>query len=363
MANERVAPGSPADRGASLPWSDDGRFARQERFAGIGPGGQRRLAQSRVLVVGCGALGGSVAQTLVRAGVGTLVLADRDVVEASNLPRQVLFDERDARERRPKVVAAAEALARIGGPTRLETHAVHVDVPVLLELSVGADLILDGTDNLPTRYRINDLAVAHRIPWIYAGVVGGAGLVMPIVPGRGACLRCLFPDPAPPGSLETCDSAGVVLPAVAGVAALESALALRWLSADAAERERFPLRLTQLDLWNGDFHSIAVEPDPACPACSAGRFEFLDGAELDEPLVLCGRNAVQLPPPDARPDLEALARRLERSGADGLVRSGPMLRLRAEGCVLTVFPDGRAIVEGTEDPTRARTLFDRYLGS
>jgi molybdopterin/thiamine biosynthesis adenylyltransferase len=292
-----------------------------------------------------------------------LRLVDRDVVEPSNLPRQVLFDESDARERRPKVEAAARSLARIGGPTRVVPHARHVGAEELGELGSDVDLILDGTDNLPTRYRINDHAVSRGIPWIYAGVVGATGLVLPVFPGRGPCLRCLFPDPAPPGSLETCDSAGVILPAVAAVAAIEAAAALRYLAADAQERGRSAARLTQLDLWRGEFQTIEVERRADCPCCGAGEFPFLAEAELDRAVVLCGRNTVQLPAPPSRPDLAALEARLRRSSAEGVERSGPLLRFRAEGHSLTVFPDGRALVEGTEDPARALALHDRFLGS
>ena len=355
---------TPADEHPSdSSWSDDGRFDRQERFVGVGPEGQARLRQRDVLIVGCGALGGSLAQTLARAGVGRLRLADRDVVEVTNLPRQVLFDAEDAARARPKVEAAANALARIGGPTRVETHAVHVDATNLAELAHGVDLILDGTDNLTTRYRINDHAVRNGVPWIYAGVVGGSGLVLPVIPGRSACLRCLFPDPAPPGSLETCDSAGVVLPAVAGVAALEASLALRWLAGESGIDSDLPLALHQLDFWNGSFSSIAVDPDPDCPACARGEYDFLDAAEVDAPLVLCGRNAVQLPPPPSRPDVERLVARLEQAGVRDLRRTPLLLRFEVDEFAVTVFNDGRAIVEGTEEPARALTVYDRFLGS
>jgi len=178
------------------------RFDRQERFAPLGPAGQARLERARVLVVGAGALGGVLAQNLVRAGVGTLVLADRDVVELTNLPRQVLFEDRHAAEATPKALAARETLARIGGPTVVEAHAVHVEASNLEQLAADADLILDGTDNLTTRYLINDFAVRSGVPWIYGGVVSSGGLVLAVRPGKSACLRCIFPDPPPPGTVE-----------------------------------------------------------------------------------------------------------------------------------------------------------------
>ncbi|MEO0650472.1 MAG: ThiF family adenylyltransferase, partial [Planctomycetota bacterium] len=276
--------------------------------------------------------------------------------------RQVLFDDRDAREGRPKVTATADAIARIGGPTRVECHPIQVDARTLSEVAPGVDLILDGTDNLATRYLLNDFALVHRIPWIYAGVVGGSGLVLPVLPHEGPCLRCIFPDPAPPGSLETCDSAGVILPAVSGVAALQASLALRLLAAPSPAEAELPIRLTQLDLWRGEFTTIRVARDPDCPACGRGEHPFLEQGEVNEPVVLCGRNAVQLPPSPARPDLERLAARLRSS--DRQVETSPlMLRFRVDDLSLTVFPDGRAIVEGTEEPSRALAAYDRFLGS
>ena len=204
----------------SRPIPDEARFARQLRFSGLGAAGQERLAAARVALVGCGALGGVLAQCMHRAGVGQLVLIDRDVVEASNLPRQVLFDESHAQLGTPKVEAAAESLARAGGPTELVLHACHLDAGNADELLGGAQLVLDGSDNMATRYLLNDWCVRSGLPWVYAGVVGAAGCVLPVLPGRGACLRCLWPEEPPTGSLPTCDSAGVVLPGVAAVASM-----------------------------------------------------------------------------------------------------------------------------------------------
>ncbi len=336
----------------------DARFDRQTRFAPLGPEGQTRLESARVLLVGAGALGGSLAQSLTRAGVGTLVLCDRDIVELSNLPRQVLFSEAHAAGGVPKVEAAQETLSQIGGPTRIEAHAVHVDSTNLPELSAGADLILDGTDNLATRYLINDLAVETDTPWIYGGVVGGAGLTLAVRPGRGACLRCVFPDPPPPGTLPTCDTAGVIVPAVAAVAALQAGMALRLL-AEGPESELEPA-LIEVDVWSGFVRRIEAPADPECPCCARGERSFLLAHDRS-PVVLCGRNTVQLPAPAKLPDLEALERALSGS-VDRVQRVGSMLRFEAEAHVVTLFPDGRALVEGTNEPDRARALFDRYLG-
>jgi adenylyltransferase/sulfurtransferase len=336
----------------------DPRFDRQERFAALGSEGQARVQEARVLLVGCGALGGVLAQHLHRAGVGTLVLVDRDVVELSNLPRQVLFDERHAEEGTPKVLASAETLARAGGPTRLETHATHLDADNLPELAEGCDLLLDGTDNLGTRYLLNDYAVRHTVPWIYGGVVGGAGLVLPILPGRGPCLRCVFRDPPPAGTLATCDTAGVISPAVGLIASMQAGLALRLLSG-AADPEP---ALLELDAWNGEVRRIRTQADPECPACGQGRFPWLDEPKTQRAVSLCGRNTVQVRGQGDALDLDNLTKQLEGVARD-IRRAGPILRFCVEDHQLTLFPDGRALVEGTEDTDRALALVDRYVGT
>jgi len=338
-----------------------GRFDRQERFQPLGPSGQKRLEEAHVLLVGVGALGGVLAQNLVRAGVGRLTIADRDVVELTNLPRQVLFEDRHAAKAVPKALAAAETLGRIGGPTRIEAHAAHVEASNLGELARDAALILDGTDNLTTRYLINDYCVREGLPWIYGGVVSSGGLVLPILPGKSACLRCVFPDPPPPGSLPTCDSAGVILPAVGAIASLQAGAALRILG-QAPDAPAFVPKLMQLDVWSGAMMTLEAPRRPDCPACGLGQYDFLEAPAAREPVVLCGRNAVQIASTGPRPDLAAIAER-SRKIADEVQELGVMLRIKVEGSVLTLFPDGRALIEGTDEVDRARALYDRYLGT
>jgi adenylyltransferase/sulfurtransferase len=295
------------------------RFERQARFAPLGSQGQSRLEASSALIVGCGALGGSLALTLVRSGVGRVKLVDRDVIEESNLPRQVLFEPEDIA--RPKATVAKERLARVGGPTRIESSARHLDAELLRELADDVDLVLDGTDNLATRYLLNDYCVERGLPWIYGGVVGSSGLVLPVLPGSGACLRCLFPEPPPPGALPTCDTAGVLLSAVSAIAAFQSGAALRWLSGDGEARARF--------------------------------------------VPLCGRNTVQVRArrlQRERVDLAELAARLHRASVAAVLRDG-ILRLQLGTISVSVFPDGRALFEGTSDLDTARALYDRWLGS
>lgn len=345
----------------SSPDARPGRFARQTRFAPLGPDGQARLESSRVLLVGCGALGGVLAQSLVRAGVGQLVLTDRDTVELSNLPRQVLFEDRHARAGTPKVEAALESLARIGGPTRVEAHAVHVDAHNLPELARGVDLVLDGTDNLATRYVVNDLCVREGLPWIYGGVVGSGGLVMAVRPGEGPCLRCLFPEPPPASSLPTCETDGVVLPAVGAVASIQAGLALRLLAAPDRPRP-FQASLIEVDVWDGSARSLVARRSEGCPCCGERRFPFLE-REGPRTVRMCGRGAVQvIGRSDVPPDLAALGRQL-RGIASEVREAGSLLRFVVDETRVTVFADGRALVEGTEDEGRALALYDRYVGA
>jgi len=334
------------------------RFARQVRFAPLGRRGQERLEASSALVVGCGALGGAIAQSLVRSGVGRLVIVDRDVVEESNLPRQVLFEERHARDAALKAEAAREVLARIGGPTRVEAHAAHLDAENLPQLAQGVDVIVDGTDNLETRYLLNDWSVESGTPWIYGGVVGSGGIVMPVLPGRGPCLRCVFPEPPPPGLLPTCETAGVLQPAVAFVAALQSGLALRILAGDGALEPR----LVELDAWDGRAREITLERDPSCPCCGARDFQYLRAARTQRAVRLCGRGTVQVRAARSKPDLDQVERTL-LGLAEDVRRQGAILRFAIPPERFTLFADGRALIEGTEDEDRALALYDRYVGA
>ncbi len=334
------------------------RFDRQIRFAPLGREGQGNLVSARVLVVGCGALGGILAQTLFRAGVGELVLVDRDVVELSNLPRQVLFDERHVREGTPKARAARETLERSGGPTRVRAHVLHLDARNLELVAEDVDLILDGTDNLETRYLLNDFCVEQGLPWVYAGVVGSAGLVLPVLPGRSACLACLFPEPPPPGVLPTCDSAGVLLPAVGAVASFAAGLGLRLV---ARPRLDFEPALLELDTWNGEVRRLQAPRDPDCRVCARREFVYLHRAG-GEAIALCGRNTVQIPARGPRRMLSTVARLLP-AGASEVQIHAELLRFAFEGCRVSVFPDGRALVEGTGDVARASTLYERSVGA
>jgi len=335
--------------------SERERYSRQIIFPGLGPEGQQRLLDSTVAVIGCGALGAFHAGALARAGVGRLLLIDRDFVELSNLQRQWLYEESDARDAMPKAVAAARAVARINSAVRADPLVADLTPGNIADLLDGSSLLLDGTDNFETRYLINDFAVDRTLPWVYGGAVGSYGLAMPVVPGRTACFECVYPEP-PSGPQPTCETAGVLNTITALVASWQVSLALRILCGHPVEGA-----ITTFDAWSGSVRQISMPPpDPACPACALHSCRHLNGAGR-APISLCGRNAVQIHDRSRPLDLEDLGRRLAPLGH---VRSnGFALRFFAPPYEMTVFPDGRAIIKGTQDPGLARSLYSRYIGN
>jgi adenylyltransferase/sulfurtransferase len=337
------------------------RYHRQTLLSRIGEDGQRRLQSARVLLVGCGALGTVIADQLVRGGVGMLRLCDRDLVELTNLQRQMLFDEADAAAGTPKAVAAATRMARINSSIVIEPHVVDVHSGNIEPLMDGVDLVLDGTDNVETRYLINDAAVKHGIPWIYGGCVGTSGRVATIIPIKGACLRCLFPQPPGPGELPTCDTAGVLAAAASVVASLQVAAAYKVLLGDPSAAE-----MISIDLWPVRVHAVSIADARRldCPTCGERKFEFLDARAGAAAAALCGRNTVQIRPSNAvgAIDFDVITPRLASAGAvertPFFVRCSP----RESKLTLTLFPDGRAMVHGTSDPAAARSLYARLVG-
>ena len=340
------------------------RYHRQTLLPHFGHAAQEQLASSRVLLVGCGALGTVIAEYLVRAGVGTLRIVDRDIVELTNLQRQTLFDESDATDGVPKAIAASLRLRQINSSVNVEAHVADFHPGNAEEFVDGVSLILDGTDNVGTRYLINDLAVKHGIPWVYGACVGTEGRVMTIRPGITACLRCVFPEPPGVGELPSCDTAGVLGPVAGVIASLQSVAALKIVSGnDEAVGEQ----MTVVDAWNNRIRNIdttgARRPD--CPVCGQRRFDVLDGPASRGAVSLCGRNAVQVRPSGKLLiDLGALGSKLEPFGV--VTQTPYLLRvdLREDAAVqLTVFPDGRLIVAGTTDEKRARSLYARFIGA
>lgn len=344
------------------PADDLARYARQMRYAPLGEEGQQRLAASTALICGCGALGSVVAETLVRAGVGRVRIVDRDFLELNNLQRQVLFDEQDVAAHLPKAVAAAEKLRRINSQVTVEAVVADVDAGNVMELAQGAGILLDGTDNFETRFLLNDVAVQQGIPWVYGGCLGAEGQTMTILPGRTACLRCLLPEPPPPGAMPTCDTAGILAPIVNVIASIEACEAIKILSGNEQAVSR---ALTVVDLWTNRTRHVDVSKlrdQVDCPACRQANFAWLAGQRTAHAAVLCGRNAVQLsPPPGVRLALVELAEKL--AGAGRVSRNAYLLRLGIDGFELTVFLDGRAIISGTSDPAVARSLYAKYVGT
>ncbi len=358
------------------------RYHRQILLPGFGEAGQRALAGSTAVLLGCGALGSVAADLLARAGVGRLVIADRDFVELTNLQRQVLFDENDATAGMPKAEAARRRLARVNSSIDVTAIVDDINPDTINGIASEADILVDGLDNFEARYLANDYAVKHGIPYVYGAAVGTTGMAFPVLPhtpdgdapwetdpeGSYAtpCLRCLFEEPPPPGTSPTCDTIGVLNAVVALVASAEVAEALKILTGNYANVSR---RLLNVDAWQNELHRLGVEQarDSAdCPACRQRSFEFLEGGAGSTTDTLCGRNAVQLRhrKKSEALDFEALARRLEVYGDVSISE----FLLRADildgdkRYELSLFPDGRAIVKGTDSPSEARAAYARYVG-
>ena len=338
------------------------RYSRQIRFPQLGEAGQQKLLKSRVTLCGCGALGTVLANHLARAGVGMIRIIDRDFIETHNLQRQILFDEDDVASNLPKAEAAARKIRAINSTIAVEPVVTDLDHTNILNLVEDADLILDGTDNFETRYLINDAAVKLDKPWIYGGVIGSEGQTMTIVPGKTPCLRCLIETAPPPGMTPTCETAGVLGPAVAVIASFEAIEAIKIL---AGKHDALNTHLIMVDVWDWTFRQLKVAGlvgKVDCPCCVRRHFEWLEGGMGSHTTTLCGRNAVQVAVRRGEPlDFGELAGRL--NGIGDVRHNAYMLRFAADGYEFTVFPDGRAIIKGTNDVTKARTLYAQYVGS
>jgi molybdopterin/thiamine biosynthesis adenylyltransferase len=333
------------------------RYSRQVLFSGVGPEGQARLESAHVAVVGVGATGAAAAGLLARAGVGTLTLIDRDFVEESNLQRQVLFDEADARDSRPKADAARRKIAAFNSEIEIHAHVADLVPGNIHELLQGAGIVLDATDNFETRYLLNDYAVEQSKPWIYAAAVGSYAATMNIVPGETACLACIFPQP-PGGVVETCDTAGILNTAVNLVASIQVTEALKWI---VGARDKIRRSLLSCDVWTSEWTEIsAAAPRPDCAVCGQHDFAHLRG-EGRPHITLCGRNSVQIHERSRPIDLAAMEERLRPHGS--VLRNDMLLRFQRGDHTLTLFADGRAIIHGTTDIAVARTLYARFVGS
>ena len=335
------------------------KYSRQILFAGIGEQGQERLLASSAVLVGCGAIGAAAANLLVRAGVGRVRIVDRDFVEPSNLQRQVLFDEADAREALPKAVAAERKLRSINASVAVEGVVADINPHNAEELFADFDLILDGTDNFETRFLVNDFAVKSGKPWIYAAAVASYGLTMAIRPGVTACLACMLSTERNPQGLdETCDTVGVLGPIVNLIASLEVAEAVKLLAGREAALHG---RLISCDVWSGRFQSVRVTRNSDCPVCVRREFAHLSG-DAQPHITMCGRDSVQIHERGRALDLGVLRARLAPT-VDDVRHNEFLLRFRVAPYEMTVFADGRAILKGTKDPAIARSLYARYIGA
>jgi molybdopterin-synthase adenylyltransferase len=335
------------------------RYSRQILFAGIGRTGQDRLASASAVIVGCGAIGAATASLLARAGVGRLRILDRDFVEPSNLQRQSLFDETDARDSLPKAVAARQKLRAVNSAISVEGIVADLTPQNAEELLSGFDLLLDGTDNFETRFLINDFAVKTNRPWIYAAAVGSYGVTTTVRPGVSACLACLLENEgSSSGVEETCDTVGVLGPVVQLISSLESSEALKLL---AGKEDALHGRLISSDVWSGRFQSVEISRNLKCRACARHEFSYLEG-EAQPHVTMCGRDSVQIHERSRSLDLAALGARLA-SAVESVRHNEFLLRFRVPPYEMTVFADGRAIVKGSQDPAVARSLYARFIGA
>ncbi len=342
---------------SSKPFSVAERYSRQVLFAGIGAEGQRRLATAHVAIAGCGATGAAAATLLARAGVGTLTLIDRDFVEESNLQRQMLFNEDDAVAALPKAEAGRRQIALFNSSIRVNARVADLVPGNIHELLRGADLVLDGTDNFETRYLINDYSVEQNVPWVYAAALGSYAATMNVLPGETGCLACIFPA-RPAGAVETCDTAGILGSAVTFAASIQASEAIKFL---VGAKDRMRKSLLALDVWSNEHSEVSNAVRRAgCESCDKRNFLYLEGAGHPH-ITLCGRNSVQIHEHHRPVDFAAMHKSLE---AYGKVRHNDMLlRFERGEHVITIFPDGRTLIQGTTNISLARSLYTRFVGS
>jgi len=336
------------------------RYSRQILFPGIGKAGQEKLLSSSVAIIGCGALGASHAEMLARAGVGRLKIVDRDFVEFTNLQRQTLFKEADAIERLPKAIAAQIRIGEINSEIKVEAVVADVNRSNVESIIADEDVVLDGTDNFQIRYLLNDACVKLGKTWIYGAAVSSYGTTMTIIPGKTPCLRCIFEEMPDAGSSPTCDTAGVIMPIIATISAVQVSEALKILVGD---RDALHGSLMQFDVWQNDWRKIKLsEPNPDCRTCGLREFDFLDSESPEFSAVLCGRDAVQISPPSST-SFDLIGFRAKISHLLDVKQNDYLVRFRIDENEITVFRDGRAIIKGTDDISAARSLYARYVGA
>lgn len=333
------------------------RYSRQILFHGIGSEGQQKIANSKVLVVGMGALGTVIANSLCRAGVGYLRLVDRDYVELSNLQRQTIYDEQDVENNLPKAAAAVRHLQKVNSEIVLEPVVSDVNSGNIEYLIDGMDLILDGTDNFETRFLINDACIKHNIPWIYGGAIGSTGMSMNIIPGKTACFRCLVSEPRTPSSSPTCSSMGVLGMLTGIIGCLESAEALKILIGSS----KICTNLCVVDIWENTINYINIPKSPECPTCGQGCYDFLNSMKGSYTSSLCGRDSIQvIPSKMGNMDFPALSNKLSPLGS--VKYNQYILNFAVNNIEITLFKDGRAIIKNVKDEGAAKSVYSEYIG-
>lgn len=333
------------------------RYSRQIIFPRIGLEGQKHLSASSVIILGAGALGTVTANNLTRAGIGRIKIVDRDLVELNNLQRQILYDEADVRKRLPKAIAAVEKLKKINSSIKLEAEVLDIQPHNIERLIDGFDLVLDALDNMETRFLVNDACVKKNIPWIYAAVLGSFGMTMNIMPGKTACLTCMIKELPAPGTMPTCDTAGIVNTIPSIIASIQNTEAIKMLIGSG----EISTQLTYIDIWDQSYNRVIQERKPNCPTCGKKKFEFLKGEKVSHTLTLCGRHAVQISPAtETQLSLSNLKQKLEPLG--DVFDNGYLLSFKVTDYELVIFPTGRVIVKGTSDEATARSLYAKYIG-
>lgn len=334
------------------------RYEKQILFESIGETGQEKLLNSKVVIIGCGALGTVISNNLARSGVGYIRIIDRDYIEVSNLQRQILFDEYDIKNNIPKAIAAKNKLAKINSSIKIEAIIEDVNSKNIVDFCEGFDLILDATDNMETRYLINDTSVKLDIPWIYGGLIGSSGMVHTILPNKTPCLRCLFPEIPPIGSVETCDTVGVLNPIPTVIASIESMEALKILTDN---EEKVIEGLLYIDLWENEFEYMDVSITKDCVVCGRNEFEHLN-RDMNETSILCGKDSVQINPIQKSISMDSIKNRLSSLNIDWK-QSKFFLKFTVENVQFTLFNDGRAILKNTNNVNKAKTLYYKYIGN
>ena len=334
------------------------RYSRQTMFPGIGEDGQAKLISGSVIIIGCGALGCNIATSLVRAGVGRIRIIDRDFIEYHNLQRQVLFDEEDIRAGLPKAIAAERHLTNVNSSVEIKGIVADVNYTNIERFCSGANVILDGLDNIETRLLINDVSLKHKIPWVYGGAIASSGMTMTIIPGETPCFRCFSAVVPEPGTMPTCETAGVVNTAPALIGSLQATEAMKIL-VGSAEINR---ELINVDVWRRTFHKLKIEYRKDCPACQ-GKYEFLESSYVTKTTSLCGQSrAVQVVNTKVSEiALDELAARLQNVGH--ITQNEFMLSFTADDHEIVVFRDGRAIIKNTIDESLAKELYNKYIGN